>query len=438
MKNKKNIFILSILMFTIQLVTAQKSKIEEKKYQRSSLHNILVVGESFENSDLVTKNYEAWPFPEKYNDHRIELSSFDRSDYTLTDEEREALGINKSETNKMINNALSGAASNATAGAISNNSEVQYEIDKFINEKKLPFELVSKWFNLDQFDQEDYNPMKLIQDRGAYSASAQQIAEAKTTTRGINELQNSGKNLIKNTFVVFTKMNFVSNEPIALAIKQTTDAAANELSSLARDLALKGSEKIYNKTKEGYSVWTTAWLYRLDWTEKTWSELGEIIKAKRNGEDITFASLDVNFEFIGTEKASSLVTFSLKEKRTEEQIIELSTIRNVDQVYAKLQKNHDVFKPKSPIIIEDGEIYSKIGMKEGLEGGENFEVLEEIWDSETNDITYKKIASIKVDKKQVWDNRYGASEGKEKELGKTLFKGKAKNLASGMLIRQIK
>ncbi|EPR70694.1 hypothetical protein ADIWIN_3341 [Winogradskyella psychrotolerans RS-3] len=356
----------------------------------------------------------------------------------MTDEEREALGINKSETNKMINSALSGAASDVTAGAISNNSEVQYEIDKFIKAKKLPFELVSKWFNLNQFGQEDYLPMKLIQDRGIYSASAQEISEAETTTRGLNELQNSGKNLIKNTFVVFTKMNFVSNEPIALAIKQTTDAAANELSSLARDLALKGSEKIYNKTKEGYSVWTTAWLYRLDWTEKTWSELGEIIKAKRNGEDVTFASLDVNFEFIGTEKASSLVTFSLKEKRTEEQIIELSTIRNVDQVYAKLQKNHDVFKAKSPIVIEDGEIYSKIGMKEGLEGGENFEVLEEIWDSETNEITYKKIASIKVDKKQVWDNRYGASEGKEKELGKTLFKGKVKNLASGMLIRQIK
>lgn len=435
MKNKKNIIILSLLVCAIQGISAQKTKIQEKKYQRSSLHNVLVIGESFEKSDVVAKYYEAWPFPDKYNDQRVELNSFNRSEYSLTDEEREELGISKSKTNQMIGSALSDAASSATSGAVTDNSEVQYEIDKFVKAKKLPFELVSKWFNLDHFGEENYNPMKLIQDRGIYSASAQEISEANTTSRGTNELKNSGKYLIKNTFVVFTKMNFVSNEPIALAIKQTADVAANELPGMAKTLALKASEKAYDKTKEGYSVWTTAWLYRLDWTDESWADLANLIKTKRNGEDVNFASLDVNFEFIGKENARSLVTFSLKEKRTEEQIIELSTIRNIDMVYTKLQKKYDVFKTKSPILIEDGEIYSKIGMKEGLEGGESFEVLEEIWNNETNDVTYKKIATIKVDKKQIWDNRYGASD--EKELGKTLFKGKVKNLASGMLIRQI-
>lgn len=437
MKHQKHIFILSIFALFIQGISAQTS-IEDKKYQRSSLHNILVEGDSFEKSDLVAKYYRSWPFPDKYNDHRIKINAFNRADYSLTDEEREALGISKSETNKLITDALNDAASEASSGAVSDNSEVQYEIDKFISTNKIPFELVSKWFNIDEFNQDDYQPMKLIQDRGVYSASAQDIAEANTTTRGASTLKNSGKNLIKNTFVVFTKMNFVSNEPIALAIKQTADAVANNLNGLPKTLALKASEKVYNKTKEGYSVWTTAWLYQLDWTDKSWAELGELFKAKKNGESVSFNSLDVNFTFIGKENARSLVTFSLKEERTEEQIIELSTIRNIDMVYTKLQKKYDVFKTKSPILIEDGEIYSKIGMKEGLEGGEHFEVLEELWDSETNDVTYKKIATIKVDKKKIWDNRYGASQGKEKDLGKTLFKGKAKNLASGMLIRQIK
>ena len=50
---KQSIFILTILLLTIQGVSAQKTEVEGKKYQRSSLHNVLVVGDSFNNSDLV-------------------------------------------------------------------------------------------------------------------------------------------------------------------------------------------------------------------------------------------------------------------------------------------------------------------------------------------------------------------------------------------------
>ena len=435
MKNKLKIILPLILLLSIQIVSAQKVKEEIPAYQRSSLHNILVVGDSFDNSDVVANAYQSWPFPDKYNDHRIDLNSVNLSDYKLTDEEIEKLGIKKSGAGKLV----SGAASDATAGIIADNSQVKFELDKFISSKKLPYELVNKWFALGDFDKEDYSPMKLIGERGAYSASEQDKAVAGTTIRGLTGLKNTGKFLIKNTFVVFTKLNFVSNEAVALAIKAVSDGAANKLTGLPRELALKASEKIYTKTREGYSVWTTAWLYRLDWTVDTYQALSNLMGKKTAGDVVDFSTLAVDFEFIGDEKATSLVTFSLKEKRTEQQIIELSTIRNLDKVYAKLQKKYDVFKPKSPIIIEDGKIYSQIGMKEGLEGGESFDVLEEIADPETYEmIGYKKVTTIKVDKKQVWDNRFGASEENPQDFNKTLFKGKAKKLSSGMLIMQKK
>ena len=435
MKNKLKIILPLILLLSIQIVSAQKVKEEIPAYQRSSLHNILVVGDSFDNSDVVANAYQSWPFPDKYNDHRIDLNSVNLSDYKLTDEEIEKLGIKKSGAGKLV----SGAASDATAGIIADNSQVKFELDKFISSKKLPYELVNKWFALGDFDNEDYSAMKLIGERGAYSASEQDKAVAGTTIRGLTGLKNTGKFLIKNTFVVFTKLNFVSNEAVALAIKAVSDGVANDLTGLPRELALKVSEKIYTKTREGYSVWTTAWLYRLDWTDANFSALGSLMGKKTAGDVVDFSTLAVDFEFIGDEKATSLVTFSLKEKRTEQQIIELSTIRNLDKVYSKLQKKYDVFKPKSPIIIEDGKIYAQIGMKEGLEGGESFDVLEEIADPETYEmIGYKKVATIKVDKKQVWDNRFGASEENPQDFNKTLFKGKAKKLSSGMLIMQKK
>lgn len=435
MKTNYKILLLLIFLSASSAILAQNKVEEMPTYQRSSLHNILIIGDAFENSDIVVNAYQSWPFPDKYNDHRIDLNSMNLADYALTEEEKEKFGLTKSEAGKLI----SGAVSDATAGIISDNSQVKFELDKFIASKKLPFEMVSKWFALDQFGKENYNPFKLIQERGAYSASEQDKKVAATTLRGAGELKNSGKNLIKNTFVVFTKLNFVSNEVIALAIKTASDAEANKLSGIPRDLALKASEKIYTKTREGYSVWTTAWLYRLDWTDETFAKFKKLYKSKNAGENVDLSALDINFEFIGDEKATSLVTFSLKEKRTEQQIIELSTVRNLDKVYSKLQKKYEIFKPKSPIIIEDGKIYAQIGMKEGLEGGESFEVLEEIADPETYEmIGYKKIATIKVDKKQIWDNRFGAGEENPQDINKTLFKGKVKKLSSGMLIMQKK
>ena len=433
---KKNHQILSLIfLLAYSVIFAQKQVKTIPNYQRSSLHNILVVGDAFDKSDIVLKAYQKWPFPDKYNDHRIDLNTLNLAEYALTEEEKEKLGITKTEAGKL----LSGAVSNSTSGIISDNSHVKYQLDKFIISKKLPFQMVSKWFNLDHFNEENYNPFKLIQERGLYNASEQDKKIASTTVRGDGELKNSGKNLIKNTFVVFTKLNFVSNEIIALTIKEASDAEANKLSGIVRDLALKASEKIYTKTREGYSVWTTAWLYRLDWTDETFAKFKKLYGAKMKGEDVDMSDLDIKFEFIGEEKATSLVTFSLKEKRTEEEIVELSTVRNLDKVYRKLQKKYEIFRPKTPLIIKEGNIYAEIGAKEGLEGGEKFDVLEEIADPETYEtIGYKKIATISVDKKQIWDNRYNAQEENPQDFNMTMFKGKAKKLSSGMLIMQNK
>jgi len=152
-------------------------------------------------------------------------------------------------------------------------------------------------------------------------------------------------------------------------------------------------------------------------------------------------------EFVGDESASGLVTFSLKEKRTEEQIITLSTTRIIDNVYAKLQKKYDVFKTKTPLYTGDP-ITAKIGKKEGLEGGERFEVLEQIIDPKTGVATYKNVGIIKVDKDLIWDNTFTdgiapvadpAADGKNAKpvIDRTTFEG-GKKFFSGMLIRQIK
>jgi hypothetical protein len=144
-----------------------------------------------------------------------------------------------------------------------------------------------------------------------------------------------------------------------------------------------------------------------------------------------FNAMNFNLEFIGQEKATSLVTFSLKKgegDRTEDEIIELSTVRNVDKVFTKLQREYEVFKPLYQLTGVDP-FSAKLGMKEGLEGGEKFEILE-IRGGE-----YNKIGTIEVDKNKVWDNRYGAPK---QEIEQTYFKGKNKDAREWFYVRLIK
>jgi hypothetical protein len=202
-----------------------------------------------------------------------------------------------------------------------------------------------------------------------------------------------------------------------------------------KDKAIEKANQAYEKAKEGYSLWSKTWLYQIDWNDSlaalfynTW------------GNPEAFDKLDIfSMKHIGTQYNQSLVTFKIGESRTQEQLIDLALVRNLDNAFAKLQKKNDVFKPKVPVLTS-GPITAQIGMKEGLEGGEKFEVLEMVLNKDGK-VEYKVVGKASVDKKIVWDNRYGA--GEEGEIQKdadgnvitsTLFKG-SKKIQPGMLLK---
>jgi len=259
-------------------------------------------------------------------------------------------------------------------------------------------------------------------------------------------LQAAGFELINNTFVVVSTMKFVENEPIARGIRDVAILAAQNAPGLVRMGIEKAAEIAYNKGKEGYSVWTTSYLYKLKWDDATQGSFFQDMYGEKEDKSMTPAKkalFDKNtdlfqMEYVGAQKSTTLVTFSLKVKRTEEQIINLSVTRNIEKVFAKLQKNYDVFKPKVPLYTGEP-ITAKIGMKEGLEGGDKFEVLEAVMDQKTGKIEYKSIGTIKVDGDKIWDNRFnlGDEAPAEGAVDRTTFKG-GKKFYSGLLIRQLK
>ena len=108
-----------------------------------------------------------------------------------------------------------------------------------------------------------------------------------------------------------------------------------------------------------------------------------------------------------------------------------------------------------------------VGLKEGLSKGDEYDVLERVYNEKDNTYRYKKVGSVEVDKSKVWDNRYDIygnyvgrqdqptgivlkrdngdeiviETGDDKikanpEIDRSFFKGKTGDIAPGMLIKQ--
>ncbi len=416
-------------MLLVMLITAQLIAQETKEsYQRSSLHIINIENLNFDNANKVNAAYLKYEFPANYDQHDIGLNIINLNNFKLTEEEKAALGINESELGKGLNSMISAS----TAGILENNSQVKFELDKFIKQEGVGKKLVEKWFSINQ---DGTYSFELFKKRGDASLTEEDKKRMELSALSQTEKDKLAEKLAKNTFIVFTKLNFVSNAIPAEAIRQVAYAQANKLSGMVKDLAIKAADKVYEKASEGYSVWTSAWLYRLAWNEEKYTEFKTALKSTGGMNSVIdmniFNKIDFPLEFVGQEKATSLVTFSLKKgeaERTEDQIIELSTLRNIDKVFTNLQREYEVFKPLYQLSGIDP-FAAKLGMKEGLEGGEKFEILE------IKNGQYNRIETITVDKNKIWDNRYGAPK---QDIEQTYFKGKNKDAREWFYVRYIK
>jgi hypothetical protein len=286
---------------------------------------------------------------------------------------------------------------------------VKVKIDLFIKENKLAKQMVERWFNIDAAGNFNYD---LIMERGRYSASAGEKDLSAKMVTGADYLYD--EELLGNTFTVFNKLKFYPNEPVARVIQIAALAEANQISqSFLKEKAIKSVNDIYERTKEGYTVVNTSFLYRLDWSPKNIEAfkagfVNEKDAARRKAFLDTTSSLRLNF--LGEQTSISLVTFKIGEKRSMAQVIDLSVKRNIDKVFAMLQREYEVFRPVAPINTSSP-LTARIGLKEGVEPGQKYEIIESAKDAKTGLYKWKSVGSTKVDKKlPIWDNRIGAAE----------------------------
>lgn len=453
----KKVFV-SVLFLTTAALYAQKDAAVVKdaksvKYRRSSLHMIMLDDAGLVNSEVIKKTFKGMPIPDKFNDHGLSERAFNPASIVLTDAEKSA-----KKTSKMGAMAK-GAAGEATGGLVdtTDTKDLPTKLDKYLTTNDVAKALVAKWFNRTAKGTFD---MKLIGERGSYDASALDIATAKSSKRGVSAVADAGEELIGNTFVVITRFKYVSMEELAAATKKAgalagkvAGAAGVNTGGAAGDLAGKAAGAALDQAK-GYVVQTTSYLYKLKWNDSIeavfyndyWIDESSFDAKKKEAFD---KSNLFSLELIGDEKATAQVLSSTFSKKSQDELVAKATVNAFDAVISKLQKKYEVFRTKTPLFSGDP-ITAKIGLKEGLEAGDKFEVLEQQVDEKTGRTKYVKVGKIKVQKGMIWDNRFGAEDEPKPAaadgaaaagatpaapIDRTTFSGGHK-FYSGMLIRQ--
>ena len=452
----KQLFTTTLLLLSTMLIFAQAgttvvTDAKAVKYRRSSLYMVMLDDKGLVNADVIKSTFMAMPIPDKFNDHNLGARSFDPSTLVLTDDEKKS-----AEKKGGKFGAFAKSIGNSATGGLVDTIDTKYlpiKIDKYFNENNIARDLVAKWFN--RSTKGTFN-MNMIGERGSYDATALDINTAKSSARGLSSVSDAGEELISNTFVVVTRFNYVSMESIT--------AAAQKLGSFAMALAEASGNKVSDDVKAasdsvakqitGYAVQTTSHLYKLAWNDSIeavfyqnyWTDDSSFDPAKKAAFDTTKL---FTLELIGDEKAHASILEAKLFNKSHEELVKKATVNAFDAVLAKLQRKYEIFRTKTPLY--SGEpITAKIGLKEGLEPGDKFEVLEQTQDPKTGKTTYVKVGKIKVEKGLIWDNRFGADEELQKtavdgttatttapapKIDRTTFSG-GKGFYTGMLIRQ--
>lgn len=377
------------------------------KYRRSSLYTLMIDDPNRPHFATIKNAFMTAPFPDKFNNHNLTTRSI------MED---------------------------------SNKKGQEDNIDAFVAREEVAKNIVAKWFN--RSPKGGFN-MNLISERGSYNASEMDAKTALLNKRGLALLADAGEELIGNTFVLVSDFKYTNKEEVATKVtgflaSAVAEASAQGTADAKTKEQIEATNKVITELGSGYVIVTTSYLYRLVWDDSTsavfynqyWTDDANIdtnkVKAFNN-------SKIFKLKYIGSEKSWADVQALKSMAINEDTLIASATIRATDKVITKLQRNHEEFRTKSPLINVDP-ISAEVGTKEGVEIGDKFQVLEQVQD-ENGRTSYNKVGMIKTAREfGIWDNKYVAGSERSDTTGVEKFTSFKKisggEFYPGMLIRQ--
>jgi hypothetical protein len=283
--------------------------------------------------------------------------------------------------------------------------------------------MVAKWFGLSGTNPEDatFNT-ELIQTRGQYNANDVDVAVALQTTRGLASLSDAGEELLHNTFVLVNDITYITAEQEAEAAKKAMNVIGGLFDAFTGGTAGKDVAALTGAIADsftGFKVKTHSYLYQLVWNDSVAAIFYQFHYTSKPDPAKIQAFLDdkttYRLKYVAHEYEFDKKSV-LKGKYSRTELVRTICARSMDKNIVALAKQYEDFKVKTPVYQiltneKTGKIEgyaAKIGMKEGIEDGSKFQVVQRIQNPETGKTTYKYVASVKAKKGSIWDNRYNA------------------------------
>ncbi len=391
---------------TVTKISKTTEQKEEFKYRRSSLYTLMINDNQREHFEVILNAFGNTPLSEKFNDHNIGPYLIDATGYV---------------------------------------KDRSSEITAYLEKNNVAKDLVAKWFNRSKNGAFD---MSLIQNRGEYSATVQDKVVAANLERGEALLADAGEELIGNTYVIINDFKFTNKEEVAKKVSNAAGWAKLGASYLPGGSTITNTVDVVDAgatiAGKGYIIKTTSYLYKLEWNDSVAAVFYNNLWVDQNNLDpAKIAAFEKSglfkLKLVGYEDAWADLQSSVFTSKTDQELIYIATIKAVDKAIAKLQRKYEEFRTKTPLTSVDP-LTAKIGLKEGLEPNDKYEVLEQTMD-ENGKISYKRKSIIRVQKGMIWDNTYVPEDAKgqvpQQNINETHFIGSKAGLYPGMLIRQI-
>lgn len=441
----RNLFLVVLCAGMAYSGLAQKKDSINTNYQRSSLALFLMEDVGMPMKDTILQSFNTAPFPDKFNNHNVAVRSFERCT-TLTEEDQAAFDAavnlatsqNAAEAPKkkgMFGKFLKAAASDASGGVVGATSkdEMAVSANKFLVDQKIAKQMFDKWF----LDSAGNFSLALAQERGLYNATKSDVEQAASSVYGTASLADAGIDLVNNTFAVVCNYRYMPKDSLVALIGGVAVAAAEASGNSYAVMGAKTAMMALSASLgAGYYVVVNTYLFQLNWNDNVQNQLSQVWDNREAYDAADF----YGFKYIGNTTGWAQVKAGIFTNKDQAELIQIATVNATDAAIAKLEKKYDVFKTKSPLMVaEDGTLYAHIGMKEGIEPKDKYEVLERAIDPKTGRTIYKSKGTITVVKDHIWDNRYMADQEPDHDssINETYFEGKG-DYYNGLLIRQIK
>ena len=319
--------------------------------------------------------------------------------------------------------------------------------NRFLIDNRIAMQCAEKWF----FDKEGNYTEEVIAERGLLNVSAAEREVARHSAAAQQKLlrEIDLDELIGNTFVVVSRFSYKPKEALIEDRMMPLYAAAQYDESGYGTLGLRFLEMTLKASLgAGYYVTVDSYLFRLRWNDEIkgaffnlWDDQGCLDHDKFMNSNL------FSLQFIGNERAWAKTRAGYFDGYSESELIYLAAEDAVDAVLAKFEKKYDQFKTKTPLIVRQdphkqgrkGRIYGvALGTRDGLKGGEVFEVLEKVVKPQKDGsftTTYVKHGVLSVNKRHVWDNSADNADTPEEEQ-MTRLTGKGREMYyEGMLLR---